>query len=323
MFYRSVMTLPREFRRLRIALIGFGDVAKRTFAQRAAYPSARHGPRFVLVSRSPLSAPPAGLRNTLRSIRGQALAVDVDQYAALRRLLRVPNASIIYVPTAEQSNQPSHRDSRGRRLAAAYRTLARRTPMVYLSTTGVYGHHHDAVVDEMARCKTTQARSRRRLDAEHQLRPLGAHVLRVPGIYGHDRLPLARLQARQPALRPEDDVYTNHIHADDLAHVAWIALFRGKPGRITNAVDQTEMKMGEYFDAVADATGLPRPPRVRRDELNALAQQGVIHPMMMSFMADSRRVTTRRLQQELGVRLRYPTVLDALNTIWCAQRYMS
>lgn len=309
------MTLPREFRRLRIALIGFGDVAKRTFAQRAACPSARHGPRFVLVSRSPLSASPSALRDTLRSMRSHALVVDVDHDAALRRLLRITNASIIYVPTAELSTKQSHHDRRARRLAAAYRTLTRRTPIVYLSTTGVYGHHHDAVVDEMARCKTTQARSLRRLDAERQLRPLGAHVLRVPGIYGHDRLPIARLQARQPALRPDDDVFTNHIHADDLAHAAWIALFRGKPGRITNAVDQTRMKMGEYFDAVADATGLPRPPRVRRDELNALAQQGAIHPMMMGFMADSRRVTTRRLQQELGVRLRYPTVQDALKTL--------
>lgn len=326
------MTLPREFRRLRICLIGFGDVAARTFLQRVQQIPNRHGPRLIAVGRSPHANLSEATKTSMRATRSSYLALDVDRRAHVQKIAAIAHAAILYVPTAEGrdagvrpaasageklnikvSSRSSPRDSRARNFAVSIRAKGHRLPMVYLSTTGVYGQHFDAIVDETASCRTQQARSQRRLDAERVLRPLGAHVLRVPGIYdSHDRLPLARLQARQPALRAEDDVYTNHIHADDLAHIAWVALFRGRPGRVTNTVDATDLKMADYFDAVADATGLPRPPRVSREEMNTLAQQGVIHPMMMSFLADSRRVRSARLGTELGIRLRYPTVHDTL-----------
>lgn len=327
------MTLPREFRRLRICLIGFGDVAARTFLQRTQRIPNRHGPRLLAIGRSLGSNLPRQIKDAMRATRSSYLPLDIDRKRDALRMASLAQAAILYVPTAESQTSPGSRlkqqtqantekqmslgaaprDSRARAFAASVRTKPLRFPMVYLSTTGVYGQHFDAIVDETAACRTRQARSQRRLDAERVLRPLGAHVLRVPGIYDSaDRLPLARLKARQPALREEDDVYTNHIHADDLAHIAWVALFRGRSGRVTNTVDATELKMGDYFDAVADATGLPKPPRVSRDEMNSLAQQGVIHPMMMSFLSDSRRVRSTRLQAELGIRLRYPTVHDTL-----------
>lgn len=309
------MSLPREFRRLRVALIGFGDVAKRTFAQRTKLESRAHGPRFMLIGRSQLRDAEPELQRAARLNRSLLMQADLDQRHVVRRIARIADHAIVYVPTSDGYRNDPSRDRRGRLLRQAFTAQTSQARLVYLSTTGVYGDHHGGMVDEHSPCITRQSRSLRRMDAEQQLRSIGSHVLRVPGIYGHDRLPLARLQARQPALGEHDDVYTNHIHADDLARIAWIALFRGRPGRVTNAVDDTAMKMAEYFDAVADATGLPRPPRVSRDEMTVLARQGIVHPMMLSFMGESRRVRNDRLKQELRVRLRFPTVADTLQSL--------
>ena len=132
-------------------------------------------------------------------------------------------------------------------------------------------------------------------------------ILRVPGIYAADRLPLQRLQAGTPALNDEDDGYTNHIHADDLARAIIHALRQLNGIRIYNVVDDSRMKMSEYFDLVADAVGLPRPPRIARSEA-----EGRISPAMLSFMDESRRLANLRLHKELGLRLHYPTVGAAL-----------
>ena len=135
-------------------------------------------------------------------------------------------------------------------------------------------------------------------------------ILRVPGIYAEDRLPLKRLEQGTPALRAEDDVFTNHIHADDLARVVLAALRKGICNRVYHAVDDTELKMGDYFDMVADHFGLPRPPRLDRA---ALAQ--AVAPTLLSFMSESRRLANRRLKEELQVRLQYPDVAAALRCI--------
>jgi nucleoside-diphosphate-sugar epimerase len=132
-------------------------------------------------------------------------------------------------------------------------------------------------------------------------------VLRVPGIYAADRLPRARLERGDPLLAPEADVYTNHIHADDLAAVVIRALQRGRPGRIYNAVDDSTLKMGEYFDRVADALQLARAPRLPRAEVEKR-----LTPAMLSFLGESRRLSNARMKRELGVRLRYPDVAAGL-----------
>src|SRR5690606_15942724 len=150
-------------------------------------------------------------------------------------------------------------------------------------------------------------------DAERTLRDWarrsGARlaILRTPGIYAADRLPTERLRKGTPALIPADDVHTSHIHADDLARLIVLALQRAAPGRIYHAVDDSDLLMGEYFDAVADAYGLPRPPRLPRGQLREQ-----VSPMLYSFMAESRRLDNGRIKAELGMRLRYPRVRDAL-----------
>jgi nucleoside-diphosphate-sugar epimerase len=178
---------------------------------------------------------------------------------------------------------------------------------VYISTTGVYGDRAGAWIDETAPLAPLNERAVRRVDAERMARRAGACVLRVPGIYAHDRLPLERLRAGTPILTADDDVYTNHIHADDLARICIAALFRGRRARVYNAVDDSQLKMGEYFDLVADRFDAPRPPRLPRAEMKA-----AVSPMMYSFMNESRRLDNARLKRELRVRLRWPTVSTML-----------
>jgi nucleoside-diphosphate-sugar epimerase len=187
------------------------------------------------------------------------------------------------------------------------------TRFVYISTSGVYGDCGGALVDEFRPIDPQNARARRRADAENRLaiwcreRAVALVVLRAPGIYALDRLPLARLRAGTPALRDADDVYTNHVHADDLAAICVRALDEAAPAGTYNASDDSELKMGAWFDKVADHAGLPRPSRIARSEA-----AGRIPPELLSFMGESRRLDNARLKRVLGVRLRYPTVMEGL-----------
>lgn len=183
--------------------------------------------------------------------------------------------------------------------------------VVYISTSGVYGDCGGDYVEESRPLNPLTDRARRRVDAETQIsrwcgeRGIALVILRVPGIYASDRLPLALLERGGPVLADEDDVYTNHIHADDLAAILTLALFRREG--VYNASDDSEMKMGTYFDLVADRMDLPRPPRVSR-----ASAAGRISPLTLSFMSESRRLVNRRIKSHLGIRLRYPTVYEGL-----------
>jgi nucleoside-diphosphate-sugar epimerase len=185
--------------------------------------------------------------------------------------------------------------------------------VVYVSTSGVYGDCAGARVDESRPVAPQTDRALRRVDAERRLsewvenKRIELLVLRVPGIYAAERLPLERLRAGTPVLRAEEDVYTSHIHADDLAAVVCRALEPDAPAGVYNANDDTEMKLGDWFDLVAEAHRLPRPPRVSR-----AAAASAIPSDLLSFMKESRRLDNRRLKSVLGVRLRYPTVHEGL-----------
>jgi nucleoside-diphosphate-sugar epimerase len=156
--------------------------------------------------------------------------------------------------------------------------------IVYISTSGVYGDCGGAWVDETRPVNPQTARAVRRVDAETQLLTWGT-----------------------PVLTDRDDVYTNHIHADDLALIALEALQPGAPAGIYNASDDTRMKMGEWFDLVADRLGLARPPRVSRAEA---AKR--IPAASLSFMSESRRLSNRKIKEVLGVTLAYPTVFEGV-----------
>jgi nucleoside-diphosphate-sugar epimerase len=279
----------------RLLIVGFGDVARRALPALVA----RYDTLAVVRSMGP------GLPTGLRFATG-----DLDRPETLAPFAGIADAVLHLAPPDETRDG----DVRTRNLIAALsgaRMLPRR--FVYISTSGVYGDCGGARVDESRPVNPRTARGARRVDAERALTEWGESagvkttILRVPGIYAADRLPVERLARGTPVLRAEDDVYTNHIHADDLAAICVRALDAEASPGIYNAADDSELKMGDWFDLVADRCGLPRPPRVARAEAERL-----IPPMLLSFMSESRRLVNRRMKASLGVRLRFPTVFDGV-----------
>jgi nucleoside-diphosphate-sugar epimerase len=178
--------------------------------------------------------------------------------------------------------------------------------LVYLSTTGVYGDAQGASVDEATPPAPGDAQGRRRLAAERAgsawcaERGIRWVALRVSGIYGPHRLPLDRLRAGEPVLRPEDSGPGNRIHVDDLAAACEAALDRPVSGPV-NVTDGDSRSIGAFLELGAHLAGLPPPRRVTLAE----ARQA-ISPGMLAFLLASRRVLNRRLTEDLGLRLRYP-----------------
>ncbi|MFA6970023.1 MAG: SDR family oxidoreductase [Gallionella sp.] len=316
----------------RILIVGCGDVALRTIPLLT-----KHYRVYALV-RNPAYC--AGLRR----LGVVPLIGDLDDRASLARIKGLADAVLHFAPPVSDPSLPpfgkgGRVDIRTRNLlsvlsqagpdkttshstklskndsqVAGYelrRSRAKPVRLVYISTSGVYGDCGGDRVSETRPVNPGSARSKLRVDAERQIREwairnqVNATILRVPGIYAAERLPVSRLQ--QPCIVDAEDGYTNHIHADDLARISVAAMQRGKPCRVYHASDDSQMKMGEYFDAVADGYGLPHPPRLPRVEV-----QRAVSPMMYSFMNESRRLTNSRIKRELKVRLKYPTVADCL-----------
>ena len=242
---------------------------------------------------------------TLAAFGVTQIVGDLDQPASLRRLGGLADAVLHSAPPPERGED----DPRTRRLIAVLLRGSLPRHLVYISTSGVYGDCGGATVDECRRLQPQTARARRRATAERMLRKFGATrgcrvtILRAPGIYAADRLPLDRLRRGLPVFAAAEDAYTNHIHAEDLAGACVAALRRGRPGRVYNACDDSALPMGDWYDKLADAFGLPRPPRLPRAEVAAL-----VPPVVLSFMNESRRLDNARLKRELEFRLRYPTV---------------
>lgn len=285
----------------RLLIIGCGDIARRAL------------PWLVRHYRVYAAVRSAAHLCELREMGVTPLLADLDDPHTLKRLAGIGNLILHFAPPQQTGLQ----DKRTQALLAALSTgkiLPRR--LVYISTSGVYGNCDGAWVSEEHPLRPQTERAQRRADAEARLRRFGrsrrvaVSILRAPGIYAGNRLPLTRLEHGLPLLCKEEDIHTNHIHADDLALIARTALTRGRPGRIYNAADESVLKMGEFFDLLADRLGLPRAPRLPRAEVEQR-----LSPAMLSFMGESRRLTNRRIKRELAVRLMYPdvsAVLDAM-----------
>ena len=292
--------LPARFRRERVLLIGCGDVGLRVAR------GLRGRVRLLALTSSPDRVP---------ALRAQALTVlrgDLDEPASIARLAGLATRVVHLAPPPGEGAT----DPRTTTLLRAFRLRLPPASLVYGSTTGVYGDCGGDRISESHPVAPRTPRAQRRVDAERAVRFFGrsasvrSGILRIPGIYAPDReggTPRERLQRGTAVLRPDDDVFTNHIHADDLARALIAALWRGRPQRVVNAVDDTELKMGDWFDLAADVYGLPRPPRVSREE----ARQA-LPPVLLSFMSESRRLGNERLKRELRLRLRYPTVAEGL-----------
>ncbi|GAA0829448.1 NAD-dependent epimerase/dehydratase family protein [Cupriavidus pauculus] len=318
----------RRLGRPRLLIVGCGDVGTRILRLLATRM------RVFAVTSQP------SRRAELREAGAIPLVADLDRPATLARLSQLATRVMDLAPPPGQGNgDPRTRALLGALRRTAWRR-ARTTrfgvgvgeaailpergwhrafeaavrhraagAFVYASTTGVYGDRCGARVQEFHAVRPQTARARRRVAAEAAVRDFGrkagwrVNIVRIPGIYAADRLPVARLNKGTPALAPQDDVYTSHIHADDLARTMIAALWRGRPQRVVHASDDTELRMADYFDLVADRKGLPRPPRISRQQ--ALT---TIDPTLLSFMSESRRLDNRRLKRELRLKLRYPTV---------------
>ncbi len=248
----------------------------------------------------------------LREAGVTPLVGDLDAPSTLQRLAGLADAVLHLAPPAPRGE----RDTRTLHLLHALARKGRVQCIVYGSTTGVYGHCNGERFDETRRTNPQTDRASRRVDAEQRLRWYGralhanVTLLRIPGIYAHDRPgghPRERLARGAPVLVDSEDVYTNHIHADDLARACVAALVRGQPQRVVHTCDDSELKMGDYYDLAADLCGLPRPARV--DALQAAEQ---LSQAALSFMRESRRLMNERLKRELRLRLRYPTVAEGL-----------
>lgn len=241
---------------------------------------------------------------------------NLDQPKSVARLAALADRVIHLAPPPQEELKDWRLDPRTRTLTRALARRASPGSLVYGSTSGVYGDCQGARIQETRAVAPHTPRAYRRVDAEDWVRLYGrqagvpVHILRIPGIYANDReggTPHTRLLKGTPVLRREDDVYTNHIHADDLARACLAALWRGRPQRVSHICDHTELKMGDYFDLAADLYGLPRPPRIAREGADAH-----LPLMLLSFMSESRRLDNSRMLKELRLQLRYPTVAEGL-----------
>ena len=292
--------LPARFRRPRVLIVGCGDIGLRV-AKRLSTRA-----RVIALTSS------AGRVGEFRARGIKPLLGDLDQPDSLRRLAGIATHVVHLAPPPGDGWV----DARTRALVTTLRRRTLPAAVVYGSTSGVYGHCAGAVVNEARPPSADTPRARRRVDAERAVRFFGratgvrSCILRIPGIYANNRTggtPRTRLEKGTPVLKTQDDVYTNHIHADDLARACFGAIWRGRQQRIYNVNDDTRLKMGDYFDLAADLYGLPRPPRVARDTAhNALPL------MLLSFMSESRRMDNTRMKRELKLVLAYPTVASGL-----------
>ena len=294
--------LPARFRRERVLIVGCGDVG-----QRVAAPLARRARVLALTSTPERQA-------TLRGLGVVPLPGNLDDPASLRRLAGLATRVLHLAPPPGEGL----RDPRTHALLAA---LSRRTvprSLVYGSTSGVYGDCRGDWVRESRPVAPFTRRAYRRVDAEDAVRYWGlrwasaarALILRIPGIYAPGReggTPRERLLRGTPVLQREDDVFTNHIHADDLARACDLALWRTRAQRVVQVCDDSDLRMGDYYDLAADLYQLPRPPRLPRQ-----AAEDTLPLMLLSFMSESRRLDNTRMRRELRLQLRYPTVREGL-----------
>lgn len=292
--------MPARFRRQRLLIVGCGDVGMRVARRIGA------GVQVTALTSSPQRV------GELRAMGIRVLLGDLDRPETLRRIAGLADRVVHLAPPQADG----WADLRTRALAVALRRRAPPRALVYGSTSGVYGDCAGALVAETRPARADTPRARRRADAERTVRFLGrsagirSSILRIPGIYAGDRpggTPRTRLQKGTPVLRPQDDVYTNHIHADDLARACIAALWRARPQRVYNVNDNSHLRMGDYFDLAADIYGLPRPARVARD---VAATQ--LPLMLLSFMGESRRMDNTRMKRELRLALMYPSAADGL-----------
>ncbi|KXW55947.1 SDR family oxidoreductase [Ferrovum sp. PN-J185] len=282
-------------------IIGAGDVAQRMM------PLLKHRVRLFALCRNPEKA------HLWRQLGAIPIIGDLDNLNSLTRITGIADGIFHFAPP----NLTGTKDIRTRHLIAALsRCNSVPQSIVYISTTGVYGDHQGQWVDETTATNPTSARATRRVDAENQLRDFARRagssltILRAPGIYAENRLPLNRLKEQLPTIQENEDSWSNHIHAFDLARAAILSMYQPFNSRVFNAVDDEPMQIGSFYDMLADFYQYTRPQRLPRNQV-----KNMISEISWSFMAESRKITNKRLIQELGFSFFYPSVLSCLSNL--------
>jgi nucleoside-diphosphate-sugar epimerase len=281
-----------------VLIVGCGDIGRRV--GRLLLAEGRKVAGVVAGEESAAKLKEAGIRPLVANLNDPDELLDLPTAKALVFYFAPPPGGGITDPKVRNFCAAASGERAPRRL-------------VYISTSGVYGDCGGATVTEETPANPQTARARRRYDAEQTLLRWGAEqgvaviILRVTGIYGPGRIPISRLLDGHPLLRLEESAPTNRIHADDLAQVCVAAAGKGEAGEIFNVSDGHPSTMTEYFLAVAELAGLPRPPLVSMEEARR-----VMTPLMLSYLGESRRMDNTRMLERLGVKLRYPTLAEGL-----------
>lgn len=187
----------------------------------------------------------------------------------------------------------------------------------YLSTTGVYGDHQGAWVDEATPPHPNLDRARRRLAAEdgwlafHKKQGLPVHIFRLAGIYGPGRSVLDDVRAGTAKRIVRPGQVFSRIHVEDIAGVLEASFAHPNPGAIYNVCDDDPAPPAEVTAYACALLGETPPPEI------AFADAG-LSPMAASFWADNKRVRNDRIKRELGLRLRFPGYREGLRAILAA-----
>lgn len=261
-----------------------------------------------LLGRFPSDVGALGVSRTRPDRFAHWLSVDLDT-DDLQELSEAVQGAVLYYFAAPSAS--SAQDDRSRRLLAALaQTSYTPSAVVLISTTGVYGDCEGRWVNEESALQPVAARSLRRVDAEgvwsgyaNQAK-LPLAILRVAGIYGPGKLPLARLTKAQPLLREDQSPCSNRVHVDDLIDTALAA---AGCTSIINVADGSPSTMTAYFHALADTAGVPRLPEADREILSAQWSVG-----LRSYMSESRKIDNTRMHALLGGGLRYPDLAGGL-----------
>jgi nucleoside-diphosphate-sugar epimerase len=281
-----------------IVIAGCGYIGQALAVQALA-----DGRRVAALARS------AEVEAHLRSMGVHAVRGDLDQPETLRGVPAAESCLYYLAPPPPSGTS----DPRVEGLLQALGPENRPARLVYISTTGVYGDCGGEWVTEARPVAPQAARARRRVAAEQALGAWGAAnrvplvILRVPGIYGPGRLPVARLRRGEPVLREAESGYSNRIHATDLVRACLAAGQPHCPPGVYNVSDGCPTSMTEYFYRVADALGLQRP-----QEISLAEARNLLSPAMLEYLRESKRIDNRKMREVLGVTPVYPDLATGL-----------
>jgi nucleoside-diphosphate-sugar epimerase len=184
----------------------------------------------------------------------------------------------------------------------------------YLSTVGVYGDHGGAWIDEETPPDPRVARTAARIAVEQAWAELGRRrdvpvgIFRLAGIYGPGRNPFVKLADGTAHRIVKPGQVFNRIHVADIAATLRAAIAR-PAGRLYNVTDDEPAPPQDVVAYAARLMGIGAPPEVPFGEAD-------LSPMARSFYEGNRRVSNRRIREELGVNLAYPTYRDGLSALW-------